>query len=227
MTSIPLRYASAGLLALLIGGCQNSNVLETDITRHDPHYAHPSTVERKTARLDVGSFYAGKPTPGDSQRIDEFLGAYHTQGEAPLDVTVPGKSTDDPAAREHALQLANALMQRGVPAKDINLYVAETQTAGTASVTFPIYLTAPEECGDPGEMFDFYHDNGIQPNFGCSIQHNVDAMVANPRDLVYPQEMTPGRSGARAFYVIDNYQRGESLPSANDLLQDYNFKISS
>ena len=38
---------------------------------------------------------------------------------------MPGKSTDDPAAREHALQLANALMQRGVPAEDINLYVAD------------------------------------------------------------------------------------------------------
>jgi len=26
--------------------------------------------------------------------------------------------------------------------------------------------------------------------------------------------------------VIDNYQQGKPLPSANDLLQDYNFKIS-
>jgi pilus assembly protein CpaD len=118
-------------------------------------------------------------------------------------------------------------MQRGVPAEDINLYVAETQTNGTASVTFPIYITAPEECGYTTDYWDFNHDNSIDPNYGCAIQHNVDAMVANPRDLVHPREMTPGRSGARAFYVIDHYQRGEPLPSANDLLQDYNFKISS
>jgi len=216
-----LRCAGAGLLALLIGAC------ETDIQQHDPHYAHPSTVERKSARLDVGPLYAGKPTPADAQRIDEFLAAYHTQGEAPLEVTVPGKSTDDPAAREHALQLANALMQRGVPAKDINLYVAESQTPGTASVTFPIYITGPEECGYTSDFWDYGHDNAIDPNFGCALQHNTDAMVANPRDLVYPREMTPGRSGARAFYVIDNYQHGKALPSANDLLQDYNFKISS
>jgi type IV pilus biogenesis protein CpaD/CtpE len=50
-------------------------------------------------------------------------------------------------------------------------------------------------------------------------------MAANPRDLAYPQEMTPGRSGARAFYVIDNYTRGQALPSSNDLQQDFNFKI--
>ena len=221
MTHSLLRCAGAGLLALLIGAC------ETDIQQHDPHYAHPSTVERKSARLDVGPLYAGKPTPADAQRIDEFLAAYHTQGEAPLEVTVPGKSTDDPAAREHALQLANALMQRGVPAKDINLYVAESQTPGTASVTFPIYVTGPEECGYTSDFWDYGHDNAIDPNFGCAIQHNTDAMVANPRDLVYPREITPGRSGARAFYVIDNYQHGKALPSANDLLQDYNFKISS
>jgi pilus assembly protein CpaD len=215
-----LRYAGAGLLALLIGAC------ETDIQQHDTHYAHPSTVERQSARLDVGPLYAGKPTPADSQRIDEFLAAYHTQGEAPLEVTVPGKSTDDPVAREHALQLANALMQRGVPAKDINLYVAESQTAGTASVTFPIYTVSPEECGYTEGFWDYGHDNAISPNYGCSLQHNIDAMVANPRDLVYPQEMTPGRSGARSYYVVNNYQQGKPLPSANDLLQDYNFKIA-
>jgi pilus assembly protein CpaD len=171
--------------------------------------------------------YAGKPNPADSERIDEFLYAYQTQGERPLEVTVPGKSTDDPAAREHALQLANALMQRGVPAEDINLYVAETQTKGTASVTFPIYVTSPEECGYTSEWYDYGHDNAIHPNYGCAIQHNIDAIVANPRDLVHPRDATPGRSGIRSFYVIDKYQRGEPLPSANDLLQDYNFKISS
>ncbi|HEX6118259.1 MAG TPA: CpaD family pilus assembly lipoprotein [Dongiaceae bacterium] len=220
MTNSLLRCAGAGLIALLIGAC------ETDIQQHDPHYAHPSTVERKTARLDVGPLYAGKPTPADSQRIDEFLDAYHTQGEAPLEVTVPGKSTEDPVAREHALQLANALMQRGVPAKDINLYVAESQTAGTASVTFPIYVTAPEQCGYVEGFWDYGHDNAISPNFGCAIQHNVDAMVADPRDLVHPQDMTPGRSGARSYYVVTNYQQGKAIPSANDLLQDYNFKIA-
>ncbi len=219
MTNSLLRWAGAGLLALFIGAC------ETDIARHDPHYAHPSTVQRKTARLDLGPLYAGKPTAADNQRIDEFLDAYHTQGERPLDVTVPGRSTEDPAAREHALQLANALMQRGVPASDINLYVAESQTKGTASLTFAIYTVAPEECGYWSRPLDSDYDNGITDNFGCAVQHNIDAMAANPRDLVYPQEMTPGRSGARAFYVIDNYQRGQSLPSANDLGQDYNFRI--
>ena len=220
MTNSLLRGAFAGLLALSIGACESS-----DMTRHDPHYSHPSTVERKIARMDLGPLYAGKPSPGDQQRIDEFLGAYYGQGESPLEVTVPGNSTEDPVAREHALQIANALMQRGVPSDDINLYVAESQTAGTASMAFPIYVVAPEDCGYWDKPLDSDYDNGITSNFGCATQHNVDAMAANPRDLAYPQESTPGRSGARSFYVIDHYQKGEALPSANDLGQDFNFRI--
>jgi pilus assembly protein CpaD len=140
-------------------------------------------------------------------------------------VTVSGRSVDDPAAREHALQLANALMERGVPAENINLYVQQDQAAGLSHMAFPIYVVSPEECGYWDKPMDSDYTNGITDNYGCAIQHNIDAMAANPRDLAYPQKMTPGRSGARAYYVIDNYTRGQALPSANDLQQEYNFQI--
>lgn len=219
MTNSFLRISGAGLVAALLAAC------ETDIAEHDPHYAHPTTVEQKTARIDVGPLYAGKPTPADQQRIDEFLAAYHGQGAAPLEVTVSGRSADDPVAREHALQLANALMARGVPAEDINLYVEQDAAAGVSHMAFPIYVVSPEECGYWDKPFDSDYGNGISDNFGCAVQHNIDVMAANPRDLVYPQKATPGRSGARAYYVIDNYTRGQPLPSANDLQQEYNFQI--
>ncbi len=219
MTNSFIRIAGAGLVVAFLAAC------ETDITEYDPHYAHPTTVEQKTARLDIGPLYAGKPTPADQQRIDEFLVAYHGQGAKPLDVTVAGRSTEDPAAREQALQLASALMKRGVPAEDINLYVQQDQAAGVANLAFPIYTVAPEECGYWEKPFESDYTNGISDNFGCATQHNIDAMAANPRDLAYPQAMTPGRSGARAYYVIDHYTKGEALPSANDLQQEYNFQI--
>lgn len=219
MTNALFRLAGAGLLAMALAAC------ETELANYDPHLTHPTTVQQKTARLDLGPLYAGKPSPTDDQRIDEFLAAYHGQGAAPLDVTVSGRSAEDPAAREQALQLANALMARGVPAEDINLYVQEDQTAGTSHMAFPIYVVEAEECGYWDNPMDSDYSNGITDNFGCAVQRNTDLMAANPRDLAYPQEMTPGRSGARAYYVIDRYTRGESLPSANDLQQEYNFKI--
>lgn len=219
MTNSFIRVAGAGLVLTFLAAC------EQPISEYDPHYAHPTTVEQKTARLDIGPLYAGKPTPADQQRIDEFLTAYHGQGGKPLDVTVSGRSTEDPAAREQALQLANALMERGVPAEDINLYVQQDQAVGVANMAFPIYTVSPEECGYWDKPYDSDWTNGISDNFGCATQRNIDAMAANPRDLAYPQKMTPGRSGARAYYVIDNYTKGQPLPSANDLQQEYNFQI--
>lgn len=219
MTNSFIRVAGAGLVLTFLAAC------EQPISEYDPHYAHPTTIEQKTARLDIGPLYAGKPTPADQQRIDEFLTAYHGQGGKPLDVTVSGRSTEDPAAREQALQLANALMERGVPAEDINLYVQQDQAVGVANMAFPIYTVSPEECGYWDKPYDSDWTNGISDNFGCATQRNIDAMAANPRDLAYPQKMTPGRSGARAYYVIDNYTKGQPLPSANDLQQEYNFQI--
>jgi hypothetical protein len=100
VTKSLIRCACAGLVAVFISAC------ETDITEHDPAYSHATTVQRKTARLDVGPMYAGKPAPTDSERIDEFL--YATDpGERPLECRA--RQVDRrPAAREHALQLANA-----------------------------------------------------------------------------------------------------------------------
>ena len=219
MTNSFLRIAGAGLVAAFLAAC------ETDIAEYDAHYAHPTTVGQKVARLDLGPLYAGKPSQGDDQRIDEFLGAYYGQGGSQLEVTVSGRSVDDPAAREHALQLANALMARGVPAEDINLYVQQDEAAGVSHMAFPIYVVSPEECGYWDKPIDSDYGNGITDNFGCALQHNIDVMAANPRDLAYPQKMAPGRSGARAYYVIDHYTKGEPLPSANDLQQEYNFQI--
>jgi pilus assembly protein CpaD len=221
VTNSFLRIAGAGLVVAFLGACEH----DAELAKYDPHLSHPTTVEQQTARLDLGPLYAGKPTPADQQRIDEFLAAYHGQGAAPLDVTVSGRSVDDPAAREQALQLATSLMERGVPAEDINLYVQQDQAAGVSHMAFAIYTVAPEECGYFDKPFDSDYDNAVSTNFGCALQHNIDVMVANPRDLAYPQAMTPGRSGARAFYVIDHYTKGEPLPSANDLQQEYNFQI--
>jgi pilus assembly protein CpaD len=46
------------------------------------------------------------------------------------------------------------------------------------------------------------------PNFGCANQHNLAAMIADPRDLIQPREMGDGNA-ARRTAVIGHYERGE------------------
>ena len=45
-------------------------------------------------------------------------------------------------------------------------------------------------------------------NFGCATQHNLAAEIADPRDLVTPQPMTPPDT-ERRMIVIDKWRQGE------------------
>ena len=50
--------------------------------------------------------------------------------------------------------------------------------------------------------------NDTPKNFGCSVQHNIAAMVADPRDLLGPGPMGPVDTARRAT-VMDHYEKGE------------------
>ena len=51
-------------------------------------------------------------------------------------------------------------------------------------------------------------DNQPPPSFGCATNHNLAAMVADPRDLVEPRQM--GTSDAvRRSTVMGHYEKGE------------------
>ena len=51
-------------------------------------------------------------------------------------------------------------------------------------------------------------DNLTPKNFGCSVQHNIAAMVADPRDLLGPRRLDPADAN-RAGTVIDAYEQGK------------------
>ena len=51
------------------------------------------------------------------------------------------------------------------------------------------------------------YDNGDPPEFGCSTQANLAAMVANPNDLITPRVMTPSSAPRRAT-SIGKYESG-------------------
>ena len=51
-------------------------------------------------------------------------------------------------------------------------------------------------------------DNQTPKNFGCSVQHNIAAMVADPRDLLGPRAMDVADAVRRGM-VMDHYEKGE------------------
>ena len=52
-------------------------------------------------------------------------------------------------------------------------------------------------------------DNKHYANYGCSMQNNVAAQLANPEDLLGPRKQTPIDAANRTA-AIDNYQTAPS-----------------
>ena len=50
--------------------------------------------------------------------------------------------------------------------------------------------------------------NYTSPNLGCSVQQNIAAMVADPRDLIEPRPMTEADS-VRRDDVLGKYEHGK------------------
>jgi pilus assembly protein CpaD len=47
------------------------------------------------------------------------------------------------------------------------------------------------------------------PDFGCSVQQNIAAMVSDPRDLVTPRGMDPS-DPTRRQTVLSTYEKGQT-----------------
>ncbi len=57
--------------------------------------------------------------------------------------------------------------------------------------------------------------NQNSSNYGCATNHNLGAMVANPRDLVRGRELAPART-TRQMHRIRSYRAGASVGGESD-----------
>ena len=69
------------------------------------------------------------------------------------------------------------------------------------------YLAHSQPCGNWSEDLDYTLDNGTPKNFGCAVQQNVAAQVADPRDLAGPRPMDDANATRRTT-VVGKYQGG-------------------
>jgi len=70
------------------------------------------------------------------------------------------------------------------------------------------YAARVAPCGDWSENLTITWDNQPSPNFGCAVQTNIAAQVADPRDLLQPRDMDDSDS-ARRRTVFSHYEKGE------------------
>lgn len=133
-------------------------------------------------------------------------------------IVVQAPAGADPVASEAAWNARAALQESGVPADRIRVesYHAPDPRAPIVAGFTTIQARVPQ-CGTAWESLSRTGSNRSQSNFGCAVNANLAAQIADPRDIAAPRAMTPGDAGRRTV-VFENYRAGEPTSAPQEEL---------
>lgn len=146
---------------------------------------HPISVDSQTVTMTMAAGAALSPI--DRARLRAFADSYMRNGHGALTLTSPGGADSGQSADIRA-----ALSEFGVPGDSVAAAAYRTGEGSTTDLilSYTHYVATPSACGvwEGARERDFR--NMRSPNFGCSAQNNLAAMIGDPRDLVEPAAMT-------------------------------------
>lgn len=170
---------------------------------------HPISVDSQTVTMTLASG-AGLSSL-DRARLRAFADSYLRDGHGALTVTGPGGADGQGDA------VRAALYEFGVPA---DMIAASSYRAGEGAgsdiiLSFTHYVATPSACGIWEGQRERDFRNMRSPNFGCSAQNNLAAMIGDPRDLIEPAAMTDPDAAIRVRGVTA-FRKGEATSSQSD-----------
>jgi pilus assembly protein CpaD len=198
-----MRFAS--LAALLLAGSCAAPTSDGDLLMADGLANHPITVEPsyRSIKLPFSATDQGL-MPDDAAHFSVFVSEYLSSGNGAISITAPQGSAANAAIGYFGERLASL----GVPRDRILVGTRADGSDDRVEIGYVAYTAHVEACGDWSTNWADGADNQPPPNFGCSTQHNLAAMVADPRDLVEPRTMEASDATRRAV-VTGHYEKGE------------------
>jgi pilus assembly protein CpaD len=223
------RWPAGTMAAVILAGamlaaCQTTDpdpgpvamVAQTAPT--DYRLRHPIALREGTRAVElfVGS-HRTDLTPVQRAQVASFAQGWHRNATGGVAIRVPTGTPNEEAARRSVPEIRSILVASGVPASGI---VVTHLPQFTPSQLVPVVLEYPKivasagPCGrwpndlGPAAGLD-YMTNEPYWNLGCSMQHNLAAMVEEPVDIVQPRSETPPYT-ARRDAVFDKYRKGDS-----------------
>jgi pilus assembly protein CpaD len=156
----------------------------------------------QSIRLD---FVNGGVTPAQMGQLDQFVTSYRDHGTGSISVSAPAS----PASQGLIDLVAGRINQLGI-GRDKILVSTHDAPAGDmrVDVNYVSHVARTKACGQWADDLAFTLDNVTPRNFGCAVQQNFAANVADPRDLLGPRTMDPSNAGRRNT-VMGLYELGK------------------
>ena len=190
MTKRPLLLACL-IPALGIGGCvgtQNAGV----------ESVHQPVVSRTDHVIDLAAS-GGRLAAGEGQRLGGWLAGLHVGygDRVTIDEAADADTRDAVAAMIAGYGL---LLMDGAPA-------SSGHPAGTIRVAVSRATARVPGCNDWSRDSSVDYDQNTSSFYGCSVNGNLAAMVANPRDLIHGASSDGLNDPAAVFKAIDSYRK--------------------
>lgn len=204
MNNIQIILRGVSLAAILLAGSCAGPEHNPGGTYADGAVNHPITVEPSYKSLKL-SYSAAGLSNTDTSLLRAFVQDYTEHGNGSIAVSAPANED----SRGATLWFAEQINAMGVSRDHILVATHDAPPGDTkVEVDYVAYQARTAACGDWSENLAVTFENTTPRNFGCSVQQNIAAMVADPRDLMDPRPME-GSDASRRVTVIGHYELGE------------------
>jgi pilus assembly protein CpaD len=149
--------------------------------------------------------------------LASLVQAWRDNGGGDIRLQSPVGAADSAAAYRMAESVRAFLISQGAPNSAIQVvgYDAAGQAAAPMVVGYERYVAQIPRCGQSWDNLTSTSGNQVSANFGCTVNANIAAQLANPADLARPRDMDPADAGRRAE-VLAKYRRGEMTSTEAD-----------
>ena len=212
-----LFLAAAAALAVSQSGCIGAPAEGLGPMPLTPTSRYSLQVEPGVDRMALAVHETGL-SENQTSALRDMVNRFAAEG-APM-LTVEAPSGDDPVSSDVAWRIKGALEAQGVPSYQVRVvtYVAPDPRAPVLVGFDTVRATVPQ-CGQSWTNLARTGNNAGSSNFGCAVNANLAAQIANPRDIVTPRAMTPSDAGRRSV-VIDHYRAGEQTAAVREVIVD-------
>lgn len=217
MTRTLFLAAAAAAAAAALSGCMGAPAEGLGPTPLTPTSRFSLQVEPGLDRVALAVHETGL-SENQTLALRDMVNRFAAEG-APM-LTIEAPSGDDPLVSDIAWRIKGALEASGVPPYQVRVvtYVAPDPRAPVL-VGFDTVRAVVPRCGQEWSNLARTGNNAGSANFGCSVNANLAAQIANPRDIVTPRAMTPS-DAARRSVVFDRYRAGEQTAAVREVVVD-------
>ena len=202
-------------VVLALAGCKTAEdpTRVAGWTLVDPSQRHPILVSQEptTEVIHVGRNSRGL-SAGQRRRLLDFATFFRATdaGNSRLVVQAPSGGANEVATMRAVGEIRTLLTDQGYGQSTISVeaYNAAGEMDPPIRVSYLRYVAQAPQCGDWSTNLAYDPMNLPYPDLGCSNQHNLAVMVANPSDLVTPRSET-ARSSERRDQVWSRYVNGQ------------------